>query len=173
MTKKMEEKKVLVINDYCEKRIKPNLIRDVKTEAVLVFARTALERFFNKLDTEDIKIILGQKEDTEYIYSSLRELLKDLQKYVVNVEYLIELIQNAKKHPNSLELKQLAKYEEPLINYYDTMAKRMEYHFPQKSTTIPEFIVICVLCNWFIENEQPTNIDIVNPIPPKKATPKI
>lgn len=158
MVKKMEDKNILVINDYCEQRIKPKLVRDVKTEAVLVFARTALERFFNKLNSNNTELTLGIKEDTEYIYGSLRDLLKDLQKHVVNVEYLIELIQNAKKFPKSLELRQLAKYEEPLINYYDAMAKRMEYHFPQKTTAIPEFIVICVLCNWFLENEHPTFI---------------
>lgn len=158
MVKKMEDKKILVINDHCESRIKPKLIRDVKTEAVLVFARTALERFFNKLENDNAELLLGSKEDTRYIYGSLKELLKELQKHVVNVEYLIELIQNAKKYPGSLELRQLAKYEEPLINYYDAMAKRMEYHFPQKTAAIPEFIVICVLCNWFLENETPTTI---------------
>lgn len=158
MTKAMENKKVLVINDYCEYRIKPKLIRDVKTEAVLVFARTALERFFNKLDMENINLSIGNKENTEYIYGKLRGFLNDLKKHVVNVEYLIELVQNAKKFPNSTELRQLAKYEEPLITYYDSMAKRMEYHFPSKTTVVPEFIVVCVLCNWFIEDEHPTTI---------------
>lgn len=158
MIKSTEEKNVLVIDDYCECRIKPKLIRDVKTEAVLVFARTALERFFEKLDQKDTQLLLGDEETTNYIYGSLRDLLKDLQKHVVNVEYLIELIQNAKKNPRSVELRQLAKYEEPLIDYYDTMAKRMEYHFPQKISAIPEFIVICVLCNWFLEDEKPTTL---------------
>lgn len=158
MVKKMEDKKVLVINDYCKERIKPKLIRDVKTEAILVFARTALERFFDKLDKNDIKLVLGNEDDTKYIYGSLRELLNDLQTHVVNVEYLLELIQHAKTHHDNLEIRQLAKYEEPLITYYDTMAKRMEYHFPEKITAIPEFIVICVLCNWFIEDEKPTSL---------------
>ncbi|MEA3352626.1 MAG: hypothetical protein U9Q33_02245 [Campylobacterota bacterium] len=158
MLNKSEEKKVIVIDDHCEQRIKPNLIRDVKTEAVLVFARTALERFFAKLDKDDKQPQLSNEEDSQYIYSTLRELLKDLQKHVVNVEYLIELVQNTKKHPYSQELKQLAKYEEPLIVYYDTMAKRMEYHFPSKTAAIPEFIVVCILSIWFLEEEKDTAI---------------
>ena len=39
----------IVLNTNCKNRIKPKLIRDVKTEALLVFARTALERFFAKM----------------------------------------------------------------------------------------------------------------------------
>lgn len=154
MTQVMKEKKVLVINDNCKQRIKPKLIRDVKTEAVLVFARTALERFFYKLDKEEIELSLGDQENTKYVYEELREFLKDLQECVVNVEYLIDLVQNAKKYPQSFELRQLAKYEEPLINYYDTLAKRMEHHFPSQVTALPEFIIICVMSNWFLEQEK-------------------
>lgn len=154
----MQNKEVLVIHDYCEQRIKPKLIRDVKTEALLVFARTALEGFFHKLDQENVEISLNTQEDSAYVYSQLRALLKDLQKNIVNARYLIELIQNAKKFPNSLELSQIVKYEEPLIYYYDAMAKRMEYHFPSKTVAIPELVVICVLCNWFVENEKSTNL---------------
>jgi len=158
MVKKMEDKQVLVIDDYCEHRIKPKLIRDVKTEAILVFARTALERFFKKFDKEDTELVLENEECTDYVYGSLRNLLKDLQKHVVNVDYLIELIQNAKKYPQSIELRRVAKYEEPLIVYYDAMAKRMEYHFPEKITAVPEFIVMCVLCIWFIEEEKTSSM---------------
>lgn len=158
LVKKMEEKEILIINDNCKQRIKPKLIRDVKTEAVLVFARTALERFFTKLDDENTELSLGSEENTLYVYNTLKELLRDLQIYVVNVEYLIDLVQNTKKYPKSFELRQLAKYEEPLINYYDTMAKRVEYHFPLQTTLLPEFIVVCVLSAWFLENEKPTSI---------------
>lgn len=158
MVKKMDEKEILIINDYCKERIKPKLIRDVKTEALLVFSRTALENFFNKLDEQNAQISLSNTEDSEYVYNTLRELLNDLQAHIVNANYLIELIQNAKRFPSNLELSQVVKYEEPLINYYDTMAKRMEYHFPSKTVAIPELIVICVLCNWFIEDERSTTL---------------
>jgi hypothetical protein len=154
----MKEKKVIAIDDYCEKRIKPTLISGVKTEAILVFTRTALERIFEKYDKENTLPKRGTKENTAYIYENLRNLLMDLQKSVVNVEYLIELIQKAKKNPFCLDLKRVAKFEEPLITYNDTMAKRMKHHFPVQSDSIPEFLIICVLSNWFLEDEKSTTL---------------
>ncbi len=141
-----------MIQDNCtNKRIKPKLLRDVKTEALLVFARTALERFFTRMDKDDLQPNLRNDEDSIYIYDTLRDLKNKLQECVVNVDYLISLVQNSKKHP---ELKCLAKFEKPLITYYDIMAKRMTYHFPTKSTFIPEFIVICTLSYWILEEEK-------------------
>lgn len=141
----------ITINNNCKNRIRPCLMRDVKTEALLVFARTALERFFKRLDDNNLQPIVGTDEDTEYIYDSLRELLCKLQDCVVNVDYLIDLLQSAKKNP---DLKKFEKIEEPLVTYYDSMAKRMEYYFPSKSTFMPEFIVICTLSYWVQEEQK-------------------
>lgn len=152
------EKKTIVINDNCQNRIKPKLIRDVKTEALLVFTRTALERFFKKIDDDEVELFINSKEDTTYVYNTLRVLLTELQKYIVNVEYLLELIKFTKQNPTSMELKKLAKYEEPLIVYYDAMARRMEHHFPSKTSVMPEFIVICCLSNWLLEEEKSSSL---------------
>lgn len=154
MVEEIVEKKIFSVKNYCENRIKPQIIRDVKTEAILVFARTALERYFDRFEKENNKLILNSVEDTNYVNDSLRELLNDLQKYVVNVEYLMTLIQNAKQNPQNLEFKKLAKYEEPLITYYDSMAKRISYQFPSKTAAIPELIVINMLSIWFQEEEK-------------------
>ncbi len=151
MVEEIEKEQIFSINDYCENRIKPQIIRDVKTEAVLVFARTALERYFDRFEQDNYKLILDNEQDANYVYNSLRELLTDLQKHVVNVEYLVKLVQNAKNNPQNLELKKLAKYEEPLITYYDSMAKRISYQFPSKMAAVPELIVISMLSIWFEE----------------------
>jgi hypothetical protein len=139
------------LDNNCKNRIKPSMIRDVKTEALLVFARTALERFFKRLDEKQLQPLVGNDANSEYIYDTLRELLYKLQECVVNVDYLIELIQYAKKYPS---LKKYAKSEEPLITYYDAMAKRMEHFFPSKTTFMPEFIVICTLSYWIQEEQK-------------------
>ena len=34
----------------CSNRIKPKLLRDIKTEALLAFIRTTLEEYFKELD---------------------------------------------------------------------------------------------------------------------------
>jgi len=127
------------------------MLSGVKTEALLVFARTALERYF--LHVEELKYtpLVGTKEDTQYVYDTLEKLKDNLQDSVVNADYLISLVQGAKVNS---ALKKLAKHEEPLMNYYDVMAHKVSNHFLQKPAYIPEFLVICVLSQWIIEEEK-------------------
>jgi len=139
------------VSNNCKNRIKPTMLSGVKTEALLVFARTALERFFQHIDEHELQPQVGSKEETEYVYSALRDLNVKLQDSVVNADYLINLVQRAKQHP---ELKSMAKVEEPLMNYYDVMAQRVAIHFNDKPAYIPEFLVICVLSHWILEEEK-------------------
>ena len=142
-----------MIQDNCKvKRVKPRLLRDVKTEAILVFARTALERFFDRVDENDWQPVLGEDDETIYIYDTLRDLKNKLQDCVVNVDYLVNLVQSAKQYP---ELRSLAKFEEPLIIYYDVMAKKVEINIPTDQIWwIPELIVVCMLSQWVLEEEK-------------------
>ena len=139
------------INDNCIERIKPQLLRDVKTEALLVFARTALERYFERLDEIDYKPTVGTDEDSVYIYCTLKQLRDDLQRCVVNVDYLLDVVDGAKKHQ---QLRLLHHQELPLIEYYDVMAKKVSMYYHNKPAFIPEFLVICVLSDWIIEEEK-------------------
>jgi len=142
--------KNIIINTNCKNRIKPTLTRDMKTEALLVFARTALERFFER--NKDLAFAkLGTIEETKIVYATLWDLKQKLQDTVVNVEYLINLTNSAKTQTN---LKELVKFEEPLITYYDAMAKRVEFHIPKERVFMPEFLVICTLCHWLVEEEK-------------------
>ncbi len=135
----------------CPNRIKPTLLRDVKTEALLMFSRTALEGYFSEIDKVSFKPTVGTNEDTKYVYDTLRELLRKLQDTVVHVDYVINLVQAAKKYP---ELRPLAKNEEPLIDYYDVMANTINKHYKNKKLYLPEFLIICVLSDWILEEEK-------------------
>jgi hypothetical protein len=139
------------INNNCTNRKIPSLLRDRKTEALLVFTRTALERYFAKVDQSDIET----NDDITYVYSTLRTLLTHLQESVVNVDYLVRLSQLSNKHP---ELKVLSKLEEPIMAYYDIMAQQVKNHFHQKTLYLPEFLVICVLGEWILGEEKSTHI---------------
>ena len=139
------------VNDNCEKRIKPRLLRDVKTEALLVFARTALERYFQRLDEIDYEPTVGTDEDSIYLYETLKELRDNLQKCVVNVDYLLAVVKAAPTHP---ELTKLHHQELPLIEYYDVMARKVSNYYENKPAFIPEFLVICVLSDWIVEEEK-------------------
>jgi len=147
-TKKVQETGT---SNYCPNRIKPTMLSGVKTEALLVFARTALERYFTHIQELKYTPKVGNEEDTLYVYNTLKELRDYLQDCVVNADYLISIVQGAKVN---VELKKLAKYEEPLMNYYDAMAHKVSSHYSKKPAYIPEFLVICVLSNWIIEEEK-------------------
>lgn len=143
------------LSNNCENRIKPTMLNSIKTEAILVFSRTALERYFIEIEENGFELKVGTKEETQYVYTTLRKLTKELQEVVVNADYLINLVQSAKKYP---ELRPIAKLEEPLINYYDAMAQQVAIYYENKPAYIPEFLVICILSHWILEEER--SIDI-------------
>jgi len=144
-----------IANNNCTKRIKPTLLRDVKTEALLVFARTALERFFKHIQEKNLEPKVKTDTDTLYVYNTLKELKDNLQVCVVNADYLINLVQGANRYP---QLKTLAKHEEPLMHYYDAMAYKVGSHFENKPAYIPEFLVVCVLSHWIVEEEKSVDL---------------
>ena len=135
----------------CPNRIKPKVLRDIKTEALLVFIRTTLEQYFHQIDNNGYYFKLGNEEDNTIVYSALKELLGELQDTVINSTYLRSLIENANKNAT---LKILAKKEEPLMVYYDTLIKTIETLLPNGSFWIPELVVICLLSEWIIEEEK-------------------
>ena len=137
----------------CKNRIKPLLLRDVKTEALLVFIRTTLEDYFKQIENSSYYFELGSKEDNQFVYNELKKLLEKLQDTVINSSYLRSLIENAPKHQS---LKALAKKEEPLMVYYDSLVKTIERLLTNGSSWIPELIVISLLSEWIIEEEKST-----------------
>ena len=58
----------------CKNSIKPKLLRDVKTEALLVFIRTTLEDYFNQIEKSGYYFQLGNVEDNQLVSSQLKEL---------------------------------------------------------------------------------------------------
>lgn len=137
----------------CKNRIKPKLLRDVKTEALLVFIRTTLEQSFSKVDNGYFRFCLDNEEDNKLLFNSLDFLLTNLQDTVINSSYLRSLIENATKNPT---LKVLAKKEEPLMVYYDSLVKAIEKLLPNGSIWIPEMVIISLLSEWIIEEEKST-----------------
>lgn len=137
----------------CKNRVKPVLLRDIKTEALLVFCRTTLEDYFNQIDKLGYFFQLGNKEDNEFTTSELKKLLNNLQDTVINFSYLRSLIQNSSKNYSSIAI---IKREEPLIFYYDSLVKEIEKSLENGSFWIPELVVICLLSEWIIEEEKST-----------------
>ena len=139
------------MNMICKNRVKPKLLRDIKTEALLVFVRTTLEDYFYQIEKGSCFFKLSNEEDMKYVYNNLRMLLDYLEDSVINSSYLRSLIENANKNAS---LRLLAKKEEPLMVYYDSLVKSIERQLPNGTFWIPELIVICLLSEWIVEEEK-------------------
>ncbi len=135
-------------------RIKPKLLRDIKTEALLVFIRTTLEQNFYDIENMlGYSFILGNDEDNKLIHIILKELLINLQSTVVSSIYLKNLIENANKNPTA---SLLAKKEAPLIYYYSILVRTIEMSLKDGTSWVPELIVIALLSEWLIEEKKST-----------------
>lgn len=139
------------INPNCPNRIKPKLLREIKTEALLVFIRTTLEQSFKQIQKDGFLFQLGSDADNELVYNTLKDLLEKLQDTVINSSYLISLISNSHK---SSFFKTMAKKEEPLMHYYDSVVKGIEAKLTNGKQWIPELVVISLLSEWIIEEEK-------------------
>lgn len=142
------------LNQNCPNRIKPKLLREQKTEALLVFIRTTLEQHFRIIEDDGKGYSeFGSKEDTEFIYNELNKLLDNLKDSVVNSSYLQSLIENSGK---SKGLSILALKEKPMMVYYDSIVKEIAKGLPSGTSWIPELMVICLLSQWILEEEKST-----------------
>lgn len=135
----------------CRNRVKPKLLRDIKTEALLVFVRTTLEDYFYQIEKGSCFFKLSNEEDMKYVHNNLRKLLDYLEDSVINSSYLRSLIENANKNAS---LRLLAKKEVHLMVYYDSLVKSIERQLPNGTFWIPELIVICLLSEWIVEEEK-------------------
>jgi len=134
-----------------QNRIKPKLLREQKTEALLVFIRTTLESIFKEIENKGSSTQIGSEEDTKYIYDILEKLHHNLQKCVVNSSYLQSIIANVDKSPF---FKSLAKKEEPLMTYYDAIVKSIAKNLPSGTLWMPELMVVSLLSQWILEEEK-------------------
>ena len=133
------------------RRIKPKLLREQKTEALLVFIRTTLEQYFIDLDKNKIHFKMGTDEDNKIIEETLQNLLLNLQETVVNSSYLRSITQTAEK---SKSMMLLAKKEEAMMVYYNAIIKQIELSLSQGQNWIPEQLIMCLLSEWILEEER-------------------
>jgi len=141
----------MITNNYCTQRIKPKLLREQKTEALLVFIRTTLDPLFQKSETIKVHSKIGTDEDVKYIDESITFLYNNLLKTVVNSTYLQKLIASSGK---SQSLSILAKQEKPLMVYYDSLVKGIESNLESGTNWIPEVMVFALLSQWILEEEK-------------------
>lgn len=133
--------------------IKVKLLRDIKTDALLIYIRSVIEELVLKIDKNEYQINLGYAEFNQEIKENIVFLLVELQKSVINANQLKELISNEYvKRPN----KRLLPDDEALILYYNALVKQIETVLFDGQSWIPEQVVFSLLSEWIIEENKST-----------------
>jgi hypothetical protein len=134
-------------------KIKVKLLREIKTDALLIYIRSVLEELLAKIEKNEYSINLGYDEFNEEIKNNVLFLLSNLQKSILNANELKKIIvleQN--KRPN----KRLLPDDEALILYYNTLVLQIESVLHEGEPWIPEQVIFALLSEWVIEESKST-----------------
>ena len=129
------------------------LLRDIKTDALLIYIKTVIEELLENIKNEKYKIDLGYEEFNKEIEQNIIELNKELDKTIINAYEL-------KSFMAYQQLKQsnhkLLPNDEALVFYYNTIVKQIETQLVEGELWIPEQIVLALLSEWVLEEEKST-----------------
>lgn len=132
-------------------QIKLKLLRDFKTDALLIYIKTVIEELLENIKNETYKIDLGNNEFNLEIEESIRTLNSHLSKTVINAYELKAFMsysqiktQNTKLLPN----------DEALVFYYNSIVKQIELQLQEGDIWIPEQIVLALLSEWVLEENK-------------------
>ncbi len=129
------------------------LLRDIKTDALLIYIKTVIEELLENIENEKYKIDLGFEEFNKEIEKNIIELNTKLDKTIINAYEL-------KSFMAYQQLKQsnhkLLPNDEALVFYYNTIVKQIETQLVEGELWIPEQIVLALLSEWVLEEEKST-----------------
>ena len=129
------------------------LLRDIKTDALLIYIKTVIEELLENIKNEKYKIDLGFEEFNKEIEKNIIELNTKLDKTIINAYEL-------KSFMAYQQLKQsnhkLLPNDEALVFYYNTIVKQIETQLIEGELWIPEQIVLSLLSEWVLEEEKST-----------------
>lgn len=133
--------------------IKIKLLRDIKTDALLIYIKTVIEELLENIKNETYKIDLGYQEFNNEIEENIRKLNEELSLTIINAYELKAFIsyqqvknRNQKLLPN----------DEALIFYYNSLVKQIETQLLSGELWIPEQIILSLLSEWILEEEKST-----------------
>lgn len=133
---------------YPAQRIKPKFLREVKTEALLVFVRITLEQIFNDKNKDKIFKAFELDEENDYVEQVLRDLLSYLKQHVVSPDYFTFIVNGLSTIPY---MRLLARQEEPLVVYFNSIIRCIENILQKSEPWIPELLIFALLSEWILE----------------------
>ena len=127
------------------------LLRDIKTDALLIYIKTVIEELLENIKNEKYKIDLGYEEFNKEIEKNIIELNEKLDKTIINAYELKSFMayQQTRQKNNKL-----LPNDEALIFYYNTIVKQIETQLVEGELWIPEQIILSLLSEWILEEEK-------------------
>ncbi|MDD3054289.1 MAG: hypothetical protein PHE16_00280 [Aliarcobacter sp.] len=129
------------------------LLRDIKTDALLIYIKTVIEEVLENIKNETYKIDLGYENFNKEIEENIIELNIKLDKTIINAYELKSFMAYQQiKQTNH----KLLPNDEALVFYYNTIVKQIETQLKEGELWIPEQIVLALLSEWVLEEEKST-----------------
>lgn len=132
-------------------QIKMNILRDIKTDALLIYIKTVIEELLANIKKETYKIDLGNIEFNNEIEKNIREINSYLSKNTINA-YELKAIMSFEQLKNKSD--KLVPNNQALIFYYNLLVKQIETQLQEGDIWIPEQIILSLLSEWLIEENK-------------------
>ena len=137
----------------CKNRITPKLLRDIKTDALLIYIKTVIEELLENIKNETYKVDLGYENFNKEIEENIIELNIKLDKTIINAYELKSFMAYQQMKQTNHKL---LPNDEALVFYYNTIVKQIETQLKEGELWIPEQIVLALLSEWVLEEEKST-----------------
>lgn len=129
------------------------LLRDIKTDALLIYIKTVIEELLENIKNETYKVDLGYENFNKEIEENIIELNIKLDKTIINAYELKSFMAYQQMKQTNHKL---LPNDEALVFYYNTIVKQIETQLKEGELWIPEQIVLALLCEWVLEEEKST-----------------
>ena len=132
-------------------QIKIKLLRDIKTDALLIYIKTVIEELLLNIENESYKIDLGKTEFNGEIEKNIQQLNSNLSKSIINAYQLKTFIAIQQAKQNN---RKLLPNDAALIFYYNALVKQIESNLQEGDKWIPEQIILSLLSEWILEENK-------------------
>ena len=129
------------------------LLRDIKTDALLIYIKTVIEELLENIKNETYKIDLGYENFNKKIEENIIELNIKLDKTIINAYELKSFMAYQQMKQTNHKL---LPNDEALVFYYNTIVKQIETQLKEGELWIPEQIILALLSEWVLEEEKST-----------------
>ncbi|MDZ7817372.1 MAG: hypothetical protein U5K55_01645 [Aliarcobacter sp.] len=132
-------------------QIKIKLLRDVKTDALLIYIKTVIEELLENIKNETYKIDLGYEKFNKEIEENIYKLNSALTNKTINAYELKAFASYEQiKHKNN------KLYHNALV-FFNSLVRQIETKLVEGDIWIPEQIVLSLLSEWILEENKSTS----------------